>query len=111
MRPVEDSHLSEENDGQPASFSLADLGSQLDEEGFDVPPLDVGARRVGKDGFEGPPVRVRGRLLQPVDRGPELVEVESETLATGDLPERAATGGQRVEVAALGVKLQDLEAP
>ena len=45
-------HLLEEADRYATTLSLRHVGSQPDQEGFDVLPGDVRAGRVGEQGFE-----------------------------------------------------------
>ena len=49
---MEDTDLVEEDYGDAAAFSLADLGTKLFEEGFNVSPLDVRAGRMHEDRLE-----------------------------------------------------------
>ena len=49
---MENAHLTEKNDCDPAAFALADLCSKAAQEGFDVLPHDVRAGRVCEDCFE-----------------------------------------------------------
>jgi len=49
-------YLLEEVDRDATTLSLRHLGAQPDQEGFDVLLGDVGAGRVGEQGFEGSPV-------------------------------------------------------
>ena len=49
---MEDAYLAKQDQGHTASLPLGDLGPKVTKEGFDVLPLDVGARRVGEDRCE-----------------------------------------------------------
>lgn len=48
MRSVEDTHLAEQDDGYPASLTLGDFRTEVDEERFNISPGDIGARWVRK---------------------------------------------------------------
>ena len=49
---MEDTNLVEEDYGDAAAFSLAELGAKLFEKGFNVSPLDVRAGRMHEDRLE-----------------------------------------------------------
>ena len=49
MWPMENTYLAEQDDRYATAFSLADLGSELLEERFDVLPLDIRTGGVSKD--------------------------------------------------------------
>jgi hypothetical protein len=49
---MEHPNLFEKHDGDAASFALADFSAKLAKERLDIPPLDVGAGRVGEDCFK-----------------------------------------------------------
>ena len=49
---MENPDLTEENDSDSATFSFEDLCAKLPEQGFDVPPLNVGARWMGEQKCE-----------------------------------------------------------
>src|SRR5947209_10976015 len=70
------------------------------------PPLSGGGRRRRGDPV-GLPV---AQLLERVDRCPERVEIEGQSLTAGDLFQGARAGPQDVEVTALGVELEDFQA-
>lgn len=49
---VEYTHLAEQKHADAGTFALRDLGTQFDEQGLNVSPLDVGRRRARIDRFE-----------------------------------------------------------
>ena len=49
---MEDAHLAEQDNCYATALSLADFGSKLAEECFDVFPLDIRTCRVSEDDFE-----------------------------------------------------------
>lgn len=49
---MEDAHFFEQKDGDTATFALADLRAKATQEGLNVYPGNVCARRVREDGFE-----------------------------------------------------------
>lgn len=49
---MENPDLREQDHRNPAAFALADVGPQLLENGFDITPRNISARRAGKDQFE-----------------------------------------------------------
>ena len=52
MWPMEHTYFAEQDDRYATAFSLADLGSELLEERFDVLPLDIRTSGVSKDEVE-----------------------------------------------------------
>ena len=52
MRPMKDSHFAEEHHRDSASFTFADVGSELSKQAFDVSPSDVPARGSNEDRFQ-----------------------------------------------------------
>ena len=49
---MEHAHLAKQNYGYTATLPLRNFCSEFAEQGFDVAPLHVGARRVGEQQFE-----------------------------------------------------------
>ena len=49
---MEYAHFAKQNYGYAATFPLRDFCPKFAEQGFDVAPLHVGARRVGEQQFE-----------------------------------------------------------
>ena len=58
-------HLLEEADRYATTLSLRHVGSEPDQEGFDVLPGDVRAGRVGEQGFESLVVGALHRVIVP----------------------------------------------
>lgn len=51
---MEDADFAEQDNGDAASFALADLRSEVTKESLYLLPLDVGARRMSEDRCESP---------------------------------------------------------
>jgi hypothetical protein len=54
MRPMKDAYFSEEDYCDPAAGSTADVGPQLDEQGLDSVPRNIGTCRTGEDQIQRP---------------------------------------------------------
>jgi hypothetical protein len=57
MRAMEDPDLPKQHHGHPAPLSLTDVRPKRKEKRLNISPRDIGAHRMGKDGFEGSSVR------------------------------------------------------
>jgi hypothetical protein len=53
MWTMEDPDLSKKHHGDPASLSLTDVRSKLNEKRLNITPLDIGPYWMGKDGLQG----------------------------------------------------------
>lgn len=53
MRSVKNANFPEQDNSHTAAFAIADLCAKLDEECFNIAPLNIAARRVSEDQFKG----------------------------------------------------------
>lgn len=53
MRAVKYSNLTEQNHRDPTTFSLTDLRTELDEQRFNITPLNIAAHRTGENNLQG----------------------------------------------------------
>jgi hypothetical protein len=51
---MKDPNLFKQNNGDATPFSFRNFGAKLEEQGFDIAPLDISARRPSKNQLERP---------------------------------------------------------
>lgn len=73
---MEDPDLPEQHHSDPAALSRTDFRPELNEQGFDLTPREIGTDWMGKDGFQGSAVlsshTKNGTMMRYYSQAPKL---------------------------------------